>query len=150
MFVRTCSTCSKCGVLSGTLEFLYLWRRETIKIFPYFTYEFLQGLNFVAGILLLVMQEESQATDLLVHMVRQRQNYYGSDMLGLRVDMTVLQKILRLVSITGRQCFWMSWRGGREQHQFKVFVSGKHDNLTDPKPGSTSEGSSQNSVGFKV
>lgn len=55
----------------------------------------LQGLNFIAGILHLVIQDEQQATDLLVHLVRQRQGYYGLDMMGLRVDMAVLQKILR-------------------------------------------------------
>ncbi|EFP07853.1 hypothetical protein CRE_26486 [Caenorhabditis remanei] len=54
-----------------------------------------QGLNFVAGIILLVVNDEARAIDLLVHLVSQRQDYYGKNMIGLRRDMHVLHSLLR-------------------------------------------------------
>ncbi|CAD6196649.1 unnamed protein product [Caenorhabditis auriculariae] len=54
-----------------------------------------QGLNFVAGIILLVVNDESRAIDLLVHLVSQRMDYYGDDMSGLRRDMYVLHVLMR-------------------------------------------------------
>ncbi|KJH42766.1 hypothetical protein DICVIV_11241 [Dictyocaulus viviparus] len=53
-----------------------------------------QGINFVAALILLVIKDESKATDLLIHMVRQRQDYYNDTMSGLRRDTRVLQVIL--------------------------------------------------------
>ncbi|KAL6734611.1 hypothetical protein Aduo_005135 [Ancylostoma duodenale] len=53
-----------------------------------------QGLNFVAGVILLVVKDESKAADLLIQMVKRRQDYYGETMSGLRRDTRVLQKIL--------------------------------------------------------
>lgn len=56
--------------------------------------ESFQGLNFVAGVILLVVKDESKAADLLIHMVKRKQDYYGETMSGLRRDTKVLQKIL--------------------------------------------------------
>uniref|UniRef100_A0A7I4Y580 Rab-GAP TBC domain-containing protein n=1 Tax=Haemonchus contortus TaxID=6289 RepID=A0A7I4Y580_HAECO len=53
-----------------------------------------QGLNFVAGLILLVLKDESKASDLLVQIVRQRQDYYNESMSGLQRDTKVLQWIL--------------------------------------------------------
>lgn len=53
-----------------------------------------QGLNYVAGVILLVLKDESKAADLLVQMVKQRQDYYNDRMSGLRRDTKVLQWIL--------------------------------------------------------
>uniref|UniRef100_A0A8R1DYB5 Rab-GAP TBC domain-containing protein n=1 Tax=Caenorhabditis japonica TaxID=281687 RepID=A0A8R1DYB5_CAEJA len=54
-----------------------------------------QGLNFVAGVILLVVNDETRAIDLLVHLVSQRREYYGQNMIGLRRDMHVLHALLR-------------------------------------------------------
>nr|CAR63543.1 putative protein similar to Growth hormone regulated TBC protein 1 [Angiostrongylus cantonensis] len=53
-----------------------------------------QGINFVAGLILLVMKNETNAADLLIQMVRQRQDYYNETMSGLKRDTRVLQLIL--------------------------------------------------------
>ncbi|CAJ0606376.1 unnamed protein product [Cylicocyclus nassatus] len=53
-----------------------------------------QGLNFVAAVILLVVRDESQAADLLIQMVKKREDYYGHTMSGLRRDTRVLQEIL--------------------------------------------------------
>ncbi|VDM61259.1 unnamed protein product [Angiostrongylus costaricensis] len=52
------------------------------------------GINFVAGLILLVMKNETNAVDLLIQMVRQRQDYYNETMSGLKRDTRVLQLIL--------------------------------------------------------
>ncbi|CAB3404807.1 unnamed protein product [Caenorhabditis bovis] len=54
-----------------------------------------QGLNFVAGLILLVVNDERRAIDLLVHLVSQRKEYYGKKMIGLRRDMHVLHQLMR-------------------------------------------------------
>ncbi|KAK6736255.1 hypothetical protein RB195_019122 [Necator americanus] len=53
-----------------------------------------QGLNFVAAVILLVVKDESKASDLLIQMVRRRQDYYGDTMSGLKKDTKLLEKIL--------------------------------------------------------
>ncbi|KAJ1357935.1 hypothetical protein KIN20_016210 [Parelaphostrongylus tenuis] len=53
-----------------------------------------QGINFVAGLILLVMKDETKAVDLLIHMVRQRHDYYNETMSGLKRDTRVMQLIL--------------------------------------------------------
>ncbi|WKX92938.1 hypothetical protein Q1695_010733 [Nippostrongylus brasiliensis] len=53
-----------------------------------------QGLNYVAGVILLVLRDESKASDLLVQMVKQRKDYYNDNMSGLRRDTEVLSWII--------------------------------------------------------
>ncbi|CAI5442820.1 unnamed protein product [Caenorhabditis angaria] len=54
-----------------------------------------QGLNFVAGIILLVINDEQKSIDLFIHLISQRKDYYGHNMIGLRRDLYVLHILMR-------------------------------------------------------
>ncbi|CAI4221604.1 unnamed protein product [Auanema sp. JU1783] len=53
-----------------------------------------QGLNFVAGLILLVVKDENRATDLLISQVSKRQEMYDPKLSGLRRDIRVLHALL--------------------------------------------------------
>lgn len=62
-----------------------------------------QGLNFVAGLLLLVAKEEEKAFWLLKALVeRLLPEYYGPDVPGLITDVRVFAELLRYIIV---ECF---------------------------------------------
>ncbi|CAJ0948166.1 unnamed protein product, partial [Mesorhabditis belari] len=54
-----------------------------------------QGLNFIAALLWLLLENEERTKDLLIFLIKPRSSWYGMDMSGLRRDMRVLYELLR-------------------------------------------------------
>lgn len=63
---------------------------------------YLQGFNYIAALLYLVLNDENVAVQLMTHSIQQRPSYYTSDMSGIIVDIKVLRDILRSVNLSLR------------------------------------------------
>eukprot|EP00794_Sanderia_malayensis_P011103 gene11101-12272_t len=55
-----------------------------------------QGLNYIAGMLLLISKEEEQVFWLLVEIVERVPDFYSTEMMGVRVECRVLMELLSL------------------------------------------------------
>lgn len=71
------------------------------KFFPDIGY--CQGLNYIAGLLYLILNDEAAATRLMVHEVGKRRNYYVQQMSGLQLDIRVLGDLLRERKMTSEE-----------------------------------------------
>ncbi|VDM43672.1 unnamed protein product [Toxocara canis] len=55
----------------------------------------LQGFNFIAALLYLILNDENATVRLMTHSILQRRNYYTADMSGIVIDIKVLRDLLR-------------------------------------------------------